>query len=153
MKIIFCHHAQRKKENPPTQEDGLTKLGIKDAKLTAKIFSNIPNVKAIYTSPFYRCKKTAELVNKHLNVPIILEERFNEFGSVKDENWTQLQNRVISAINDIYNKYEDNDAIICVTSGVNVGAFICWNFGIDPSEKTTFIGISSCSPLVFNKKK
>ena len=37
MKIIFCHHALRKKSNPPTQQDGLMPLGIQDAELTAKL--------------------------------------------------------------------------------------------------------------------
>lgn len=67
MKIIYVHHALRKLSNPPTQEDKIQPLGIKDAKTTAKLLkimseNSKSNFKAIYTSPYYRCKKTAKLL-------------------------------------------------------------------------------------------
>ena len=151
MKIIFCHHAQRKKGNPSTQNDGLTDFGVKDAKLQSILLSQLQNVKAIYTSPFYRCFKTAQILNKKLNVPIFKENRFNEFKSIENETWVVLQKRVISAINDIFKKYNDNDVVICITSGVNVGAFFLWNFNLKPNKDLPFIGISSCSPIMFQK--
>ena len=81
MKIFYVHHALRDIGNPPTQDDGLKELGIKDANIVADIFEDgkrYMNVKAIYTSPFYRCKETARLINKHLNAPI--REVYEEFG-------------------------------------------------------------------------
>lgn len=55
MKIIYIHHALRQKGNPPTQDDKIKPLGIKDAKLVSKILKEMSghsNIKAIYTSPY-----------------------------------------------------------------------------------------------------
>ncbi len=153
MKVIYCHHAQRKKGNPPSQNDDITDFGVRDAKLNSELFYQIPKIKAIYTSHFYRCMKTAQLINEKIQVPIYEDERLNEYGSIKGESWIDLQKRVINCLNDLNNKYNEDDIIICVTSGVNLGAFICWSFDLKPSEKIPFIGVSSCSPLVFEKKK
>ena len=156
MKIVYVHHGHRLKGNPSTQQDDLTEIGYKDCNLTAELFnvSKIKeNFKAIITSPFFRCKKTAEIINKHLNLPIFEDERLNEFRSFENETWLDALNRVIECINDIINKYDNNDAIICVTSGLNVGAFICKFFGIQPSNNTPFVGVPSCSPLVFEIDK
>lgn len=87
MKIIYVHHALRQKGNPPTQNDDIQPLGIKDAENTAELLKIMSDnskseFKAIYTSPYYRCAKTAELINKHINLPIYEEPRFNEFVQV-----------------------------------------------------------------------
>ena len=37
MKIIYVHHALRQVGNPPTQDDKLQPLGIKDAKIASKL--------------------------------------------------------------------------------------------------------------------
>ena len=161
MKIFYVHHALRDMGNPPTQEDGLKELGIKDANVVADIFEDgkkYMNVKAIYTSPFYRCKETARIINKNLNVPIIEDERLNECGSVfygeKKESWKQCQKRIIETIKEIVFKYDEKDTVICVTSGVNLTAFICVAYNIKPSSKLPFPMVSSCSPIGFeiNKK-
>ena len=153
MVIIYCHHAERKRGKTLSQQDDLTDLGIMDAQLNAKILSQNKSIKAIYTSPFYRCKKTAEILNEKLNLPIIEDERLNEYKSFEGETWIDLQTRVMSVCNDIYEKYNDEDSVICVTSGVNVAGFICWDFNLTLSEKTPFIQVESCSPLGFYKKK
>ena len=156
MKIIYCHHAMRDVKDKPTQNDGLTDIGVKDANLVAEIFkiaSKKENLKAIYTSPFFRCTETSKIINKHINLPIINEDRFNEFGSIENESWTDLQNRMREAIKDIVFKYNDNEAVICVTSGVNVVAFLSLVFKIEVSKDNPFIGVPSCSPLIFNITK
>ncbi len=156
MKIIYVHHGNRKIENPPSQKDDLTELGYKDCQLVSELFKHesIKNsLKAIFTSSFFRCTKTAEIINQFHNVPIIKDNRLNEFKSFKNETWTQAQTRIINCIDDIIEKYNDEDTIICVTSGVNLGAFICKSFGIVPSESTPFLGVASCSPIIFNYKK
>ena len=64
MKIIYCHHAERA-VNPKklrSQEDDLTSNGIKDAELVSELLAN-EKITAIYTSNFYRCKKTAQIIN------------------------------------------------------------------------------------------
>ena len=153
MKIIYVHHAMRDKGNPPSQLDDITNLGEQDAKINAEIFEfakqNNLNIKAIYTSPFLRCKKTAEIINDKIQVPIFEEKRFNEFGSEEGESWIDLQTRVRLAIKDIVQQYKNDDAVICVTSGVNVASFISLAYKLQPSSNAPFVGVISCSPLIF----
>ena len=152
MNIVYCRHAQRIYTG--SQKDDLTDLGKKDAELVGQFIKHIPNVKAIYTSPYFRCSETARIINKSLNVPIIEEDRFNEFVSKENkETWVDLQKRVIAGIKDIVNKYNDEDSIICVTSSVNIAGFLDWNLGLEPSENMPFLGIISCSPIIFKYNK
>lgn len=167
MKIFYVHHALRDIGNPPSPDDGLKKLGVKDAKNTAKLFEGLTKklkFKAIYTSPFFRCAKTAKLINKQLNLPIIEDARFNEFFDVmyavkhpllptEKESWEQCQTRIINALEDIVNKYNDDDAVICVTSGVNITAFVCVAYGVLPSNNNPFPMVPSCSPVGFDINK
>lgn len=167
MKIIYIHHALRQLGNPPSQDDKIQPLGIKDAETTAellKIMSQKTNFKAIYTSPYYRCSKTAEIINKHINLPIYEEPRFNEFNKVyevlqgdeivtKTETWEECQTRIREALKDIVFKYDDNDTVICVTSGVNITAFIGLAFKIPASENLPFPWVPSCSPIGFEIDK
>ena len=168
MKIFYVHHALRDKGNPPSQEDGILPLGKKGAKIVAEIFKEYKqylNIKAIYTSPYFRCKETARIINKKLNVPIFDEPRFNEFNDVyayikgdaknNAERWKGLQESIIEAIKEIVKKYEEdkNDAVICVTSGVNLTAFIDLAYGLNPSEQRPFPMVPSCSPIGFEITK
>ena len=152
MKIVYIHHGNRKKGNPSTQDDDLTEIGYKDCELTSELFNNEKlkqGVKAIYTSPFFRCRKTSEIINKHIGAQIINDDRLNEFKSMGEETWVECQARIIHCLNDILEKYNDNDTIICVTSGVNLGAFIVKSFGLEPSENVPLLGVPSCSPIMF----
>lgn len=160
MKIFYVHHALRNPGNPPGQDDGLKELGIKDANIVADIFEDSKkywNVKAIYTSSFYRCKETARIINKNLNSPIIEDDRLNEFGSFynndQKETWQECQKRIIESIKDIVFKYDDKDTVICVTSGVNLTAFICAAYGIKTSDTLPFPIVLSCSPIGFEINK
>ena len=131
-------------------------LAKKDAKIVAKLFEKASknlNIKAIYSSPFKRCIKTANIINKKLQLPLISEERFNEFCSVKNESWFDCQQRIINAIKDIVNKYDDNDTVICVTSGVNLTAFISLAYNIKPNNDLPFPMVMSCSPICFKIDK
>lgn len=169
MKIIYVHHALREVGNPPSQDDKIKPLGIKDAETTAELLKEMQEkskstFKAIYTSPYYRCSKTAEIINKHINLPIYEEPRFNEFNKVfevlqggksitKTESWLECQNRIREAIKDIVNQYDDNDTVICVTSGVNITAFIGLAYKIPASDNLPFPWVPSCSPIGFDIDK
>ena len=68
MKIIYIHHVSRAVGNPPTQNDGIQPLGIKDAETTAELLKGMSDkskstFRAIYASPYYRCSETAKLIN------------------------------------------------------------------------------------------
>lgn len=169
MKIFYVHHAVRAKGNPPSQEDGITPLGKKDTKLVAEMFEIYQkagrNIKAIYTSPYFRCKETARRINKYIKVPIIEDERLNEFGSVYalvkgdatqskgKESWEECQKRIIDCLKEITFKYDDNDTVLCVTSGVNITAFIDVAYKIKPSNNLPFPMVFSCSPVGFDINK
>ena len=151
MNIIFVHHANRKRCNPTTQQDGITSLGKKDAKITAKILklaSKEVQITAIYTSTFTRCTKTAEILNKKLGVEIFEDERLNEFRSMGKETWTECQKRVVSCLKDIVQKHKENETIIVVTSGTNLAGFMDFVYNIEPYENTPFFRIPSCSPIL-----
>jgi broad specificity phosphatase PhoE len=166
MKVFYCHHALRDLGNPPTQEDGLKELGIKDANLVGQIFQDNKKskVKAIYTSTYFRCRETANIINKYLNVPVIDDARLNEYVGVhnavkgidndKDiETWKDAQERVIDAIKDVVIAGDDNDMVIMVTSGVNITAFVALAYGIKPSNDLPFPLVPSCSVVGFDITK
>lgn len=167
MKIIYVQHALRQVGNPPSQDDKIQPLGLQDAEIVAelmKMMSEYSNIKAIYTSPYFRCAKTSEIINKHLNVPIYEEPRLNEFNKVfdviegnktitKTESWVDCQIRIRNAIKDIINKYDNRDTVICVTSGVNITAFIGLAYKIPASENLPFPWVPSCSPIGFEIDK
>ena len=156
MKIIYVHHGNRKMGNPPTQDDDMSEFGYKDCELLAGLLNNSDmkkNAKAIYTSQFFRCKKTAEIINKNLNVPVFEDSRLDEFKSVHGESWTDLQNRVDACIDNILQRYNENDVVICVTSGVNIVSFINRAYNLQSSEDAPFLGVPCCSPIIFNFKK
>ena len=152
MKIIYVHHGQRCFNMEKGQSDDLTELGVQDCETTRELIEGSPflgNIKVVYTSPFLRCKKTAEIINHNLNLKVVEDSRLDEFGSFKGENWLDCQSRIIDFLEDIMQKYEKDDAVICVTSGVNLGAFMCKVFNLKPSKNTPFLGVPSCSPIVF----
>ncbi len=154
MKIIYIHHANRKKGNPPSKNDDITRLGTKDAKLVEKLLYNAKKagmtIKTIYSSPFLRCAKTAKIINKRLKLPIVFDQRLNEKGSVPNESWLDLQKRVRDCIKDAVKDHKNQEAAICVTSGVNVAAFISLANKQKPSKNAAYIGVPNCCPLVFD---
>ena len=157
MKIIYVHHAHRLRGVPPGPNDDITALGEQDAMLTADLMLDAVNkginICEIVSSPFFRCKKTAEIINQKLNLPIKFDARLNEMGSNKGETWVELQQRVGDSIKDIVFSHKDEDTVICVTSGVNVAAFIGLANKQKPSPDAAIIGVPSCSPLIFNIDK
>lgn len=153
MRIIYVHHAEREiGENHHDlvlkQLEDITDNGIKEAEFLAlKFKNNNQNVKAIYTSPYLRCTHTADILNKYLSVEIIEDERFNEMKN--GEEWKQLLTRNMEAIDDIVDKYDNDDAIICVTSGVNLSAFICYFYNIEPTNNVPWSQAVNLSPINF----
>lgn len=82
-----------------------------------------------------------------------MDSRLDEFGTVKDETYSDMLKRTAGVIDDITNKFEDTDSVICVSSGINVSAFICRSFNLAINENIPKIGIPSLSPLIFEIKK
>ena len=156
MNIIYFHHANRKKGNPPSQDDDLTELGYRDAELMAEMFKNEKNLKAIYTATSFRCKTTTNIINKYHNVPIIEDRRLEEFGTgvIEGEtSWVDLQKRIMDIIKEIVYKYEENDCVAVVTSGVNIVGFLNVVYKLKPNKSAPFLSLPSCSPIIFNINK
>ena len=150
MKIFYVHHANREIKGKPTQEDSITEIGEKDAKIMANTFAQLRDkfdIKAIYTSPFLRCKKTAEIINLEIKVPIYEDARLNK------ETWADCQKRTMSFLKETVYKYGNNDTVLCVTSGVNLTGFIAVAYKLEPNENLPFPIVASCSPIGFEITK
>ena len=149
------HHAERNVgENHNNHElrqlEDITEIGVQEAELLAKRLKN-HNITAIVTSPYLRCKHTAEIINKYHNSPIIEDERFNEMN--RGEEWKSLLKRNMNAIDDIANSYKNEDTIICITSGVNFSAFVCYFYNIEPTNDVPWSQAGDISPIIFTKGK
>ena len=149
MKILYVHHAERDRLNKSVERQfqDITENGINEAELLANKLKDF-NITAIYTSPYLRCIHTAEIINKYNKVPIYEENRFNEMEN--SETWKEFQIRNMNAIDDIIKKHHDNDFIICVTSDVNLSAFVHYFTKLEPSNNNPVIQGITISPVLFS---
>ena len=150
MRLLYVHHADRDRSNKnvPRQEQDITKDGEIEAGLLNEKLKQF-KITAIYTSPYLRCMHTAEILNKDLNVPIYEEERFNEMKN--GETWKELQERNMQAIDEIVKEHNmDDDFVICVSSGVNLSAFIYYFTNTKPSNDNPWIQAITCTPVLFS---
>ena len=151
MKLLYVHHADRDRSNKSVdrQLQDITENGIKEANLLAEKLKELNiNITAIYTSPYLRCKHTAEIVNKYHNAPIYEEPLFNEMKS--SETWKEFSLRNMQGIDDIIKKHNQNDFIICISSGVNLSAFIYYFNKIEPTNNSQKIQALTTSPVLFS---
>jgi len=91
---------------------------------------------------------TAEKINKYNNAPIYEENRFNEMNS--SETWKEFSLRNMNAIDDIIEKHNEDDFIICVSSGVNLSPFIYYFNKIEPNNDSPRIQAVTISPVLFS---
>ena len=147
MKIVYVHHAERdfsNKEIDP-QEHDITEDGIKEAELLAKKV-HLLGVTKIYSSEYIRCIHTAEILNKNLGLDIIVDKRFNEKET--GETWKEFLDRNKAAIQDIIDNGNKEDVVLCISSGVNLSAFVSYFDGSD----NAFCQALSMSPVLFKTK-
>lgn len=151
MKILYVHHAERDRSNKSIdrQLQDITDKGITETEFLGEKLKNLNlNIKAIYTSPYLRCKHTAEILNKYLNIPIYEETKFNEMHSY--ETWKEFSIRNMEAIDNIVKNNDDNDFIICITSGVNLSPFVYYFTNITPEDNSPKIQAVTISPVLFS---
>ena len=154
MKVVYVHHANRQKGNPPSQKDGLTEVGLKDCEVTRELLNEANKeykICKIYTSEYFRCTKTCELINKDIKAPVVVDSRLNEKG--KEENWVDTQIRLHEFLDEIVEKHKEDDTVVCVTSGINLGAFVAKSLKLKPARNFPMYGVPSCSPIMFEYKK
>ena len=148
------HHAERnvtsENDHVLKQLEDITERGKKEAELVADRLKE-QKITAIISSPYIRCMHTGDIINKYHNVDIIEDDRFNE--RYKGEPWVDFMKRNMEALDDIYHKYPDDSIIICITSGVNLTAFVSYFFDIEPTEDMTWCQANGISPVNFTKGK
>ena len=147
MKLVYVHHAERDRSNVdvPRQEQDITIDGIAEAELLAKKV-HLLGVTKIYSSNYKRCVHTAEILNKNLGLDIILEPRFNEKET--GETWKEFLDRNKAAIQDIIDNGVKEDVVLCISSGVNLSAFVSYFDGTDDA----FCQALTMSPVLFKTK-
>lgn len=151
MKILYIHHAERdrKRKVLDRQLQDITENGIKETEILGEKLKELNlNIKAIYTSPYLRCIHTAEIINSYINVPIYEEPLFNEMNSY--ETWKEFSLRNMKAINNIIDTYKEDDFIICISSGVNLSAFVYYFNNITPNNNSPKIQALTTSPVLFS---
>ena len=79
MRICFIRHAEDKerKDNGTFEDTKLTTFGKKILRQTIKYYDD-ENIAAVYSSPNIRAIKSAEIIAKRYNVPLIVEENLRE---------------------------------------------------------------------------
>ncbi len=155
MKVIYMHHAERDigpghNDKDLRQLEDITERGIREAEIVAERLKD-EKITAIISSPYLRCMHTGEIINKYHHLEIIEDARFNE--KRLEEDWVDFMNRNMEAIDDIFHKYSDDSIIICITSGVNLTAFVSYFFEIPPKKDMTWCQANGISPVNFTKGK
>ena len=148
MQILYVHHAERDHLNKTVdrQLQDITETGLIEANLLGEKLKQV-KVTAVYSSPYLRCIHTAKIINKYTKAPIYEESRLNEMGN---ETWKDFSLRNMSAIDDIIKKHNDDDFIICVSSGVNLSPFIYYFNNIEPTNDSPRIQAVTISPVLFS---
>ena len=108
IKVYFVRHGQTKynvlQEHQP-ESAGLSKLGIKQAKILAKRFSKI-SIDIIYSSPMKRAKQTAEIINKSLKKKIVYSDFLKERKGPSEFLGKRTDSTEVLKINKIRNLHE-----------------------------------------------
>ena len=105
------------------------------------------NKNKIYCSEHKRCIHTSDILNKNLNLDINIDSRFN--AKTKEESWEDFINRNKEIIDEIIKSSNEDDVVLCITSGVNLSAFVSYFTG---NNDIVCQGLTM-SPVLFNVKK
>lgn len=168
-RIFFLRHGE-------ANNDKLTSIGKKQAKKIVKQL-DYENIAKIYCSPLDRCKQTADIIAKKLNldVEIIndLKERtkilspVNEQEKEVNENYLNYNyknpnydtcfdhiNRNFKAFNQIIDNHIDNDENILIIAHSStiyaLNAYIC---GIPENGKIHWMRVGNCSKVCYEISK
>ncbi len=144
-KIIFVRHGQTdqnlaKRAGEAIKEEnfGLNRVGIEQVEETSVKLKDC-KVAAIISSPLKRALQTAEIINKHHNLPIIVDDRLHERkgGFITREQWPKMFNmddprvddgneyikdffqRIYDCIDDLVEKYDGKTILVVAHGGVH----------------------------------
>lgn len=150
MKIFVIRHGltelNKKKIVNGQIDEPLAIEGVKQAKAAISVIPK--SVKHIYSSPLKRAKKTANVINTKLNLPISLVDELTEIhmGTLAGKSWEEMESglelkekhrsvqfdytphggesvndvkkRIISFFKRINSKHTDNEALIITHGGI-----------------------------------
>lgn len=156
----------------------LNATGIKEAEIAANNLKDL-DIDLIISSTLKRAKKTAEIINKERNLPIIYsdiitERYFGEFQGVlntefdllgfwdyeqnnvyeKAENVRDFFNKIYKFMDEIKEKYKDKNVLIVTHGGVVIAIDSYFN-GINKEDDLSKIYIKNCEykKYDFNEKE
>ena len=81
-----------------------------------------------------------------------MDERLNEYDYCH-ETFKEFLERNMICISEIVEKYDDNDTVLCVTSGINLSAFMCYFSGREARGDSPRCQGLSISPVLFSTDK
>ncbi|MCM3567991.1 histidine phosphatase family protein [Neobacillus mesonae] len=120
----------------------LNEKGIQQAKESGQYLKN-SNWEVIITSPLKRAKRTAEIINESLNIPLVVMEEFKEkyFGDAEgmtfeerrrafpdyqypnEEDQSHFMNRLMAGLEKINQNYKDK-RVLLVAHGAVIGSLL-----------------------------
>ena len=145
MLIVYMHHADRDLSKGQNQDNPITEHEKREADAIGDIFGTrkFP-VTCIYTGDYVRYHQTNELINKHLQVPIYNDSRLNEIDCTGKE----YEKRIHNFIHDIIVKHNNDEIVICMTSGVALTCFMSY-FMKEPIKGFSYAQGTTVSPVNF----
>lgn len=151
MRIVYIHHAHRDMSKGKTQENSITDYGAKEAAILGEVLREV-KVKTIYSGDYIRYNQTVELINKYIKVPVVVDSRLNEWVG-GTESKESLKNRTHEFLKEIISKYDDEDMVLCVTSGVNLSEFVTFFYKAKPIKGFQFMQAAGICPIVFEYQR
>jgi broad specificity phosphatase PhoE len=134
LNIFLVRHGEKDESG-----EKLTSRGRAQAKHLAKRMKKL-EIDKIYSSDIARCKETAEIINKKLNLQIHLEKLLREVKGEVKENPSKFK-KEINIIKKFHQKIsKEKGNILVVSSGIVNRILIAFFLDIDPS-KANFIQI------------
>lgn len=172
MKLYIIRHGQTE-WNITNKIQGKTDIplnleGIKQAENAREIFNNI-DIDFIICSNLDRAKETCRIINKDKNIPVVYDERIRErnYGKLEGEDIRNIDvdelmnyyidkkveegesiqeffNRIYSFLEELENRYIDNEKILLVTHGDVSRAINCYFNGIPKDGNVKNLMINNC---------
>ena len=148
------HHANRDKSKGHGQDSPITELGRREAEAIGDIlgFGKVP-VTCIYSGEYLRYQQTAEQLNKHLQVPVIVDSRLNELKTGRGLTGENTGKRIHEFLRDTIAKHGNDDIIICMTSGTVLHWFTTFFFKGAPIKGFQYMQAPTVSPVIFHYEK
>lgn len=178
MEILLTRHGQTDwnvlKKVQGKADIELNETGIKQAEETRKILEN-EEIDLIISSPLKRAAKTAQIIGKSRNIPIIYDEdvserdfgefegmnkdtfEFDEFWTYNDKKYEKAESveaffdRIYKFLDKIKEQYPDKKILVVAHGGVSIPVN-CYFNGIPEDKYLLGLGIGNCEVVRYKYK-